>query len=484
MERIIMKEKIIVSTKAFLNLRFGVYLAAAFLAVVTLSVEKAQAGQDIREIPNSFSALVKKAGPSVVNVNVVTMSKTNKMGPVPFSDEDPLRDFFERFFGGRIPKEFRQGGLGTGFVIDKEGLILTNNHVVEQAEEIKIRTFDDKEFAATVIGRDSKTDLALIKIEADDSLVPLPLGDSDKLEVGDWVIAIGNSFGFVNTVTAGIVSAKYRQIGASAYDQFIQTDASINPGNSGGPLLNTSGEVIGINAAILSQNGGSIGISFAIPINMVKDLLPQLKKGEVVRGWLGADIQSITPALEEKLRLKDRKGALVSGVTVGGPAKAAGIQRGDVIVSFDGKEVEDSGRLPYLVASTPVGKIVSVGVIRKGEKRIFIVKVQKLKEESEPKETGEIEQRFGFAVQDITPELAGRFDLSQTRGVIVVQVEDGSPAEEAGFMPGDIILEMDQLVMKTVQQFEKKLGTYKPGDTVLFLVSSQESTRFLTMDVP
>ena len=484
MAHIIMKEKIIVSKKSFLKLCFGAYLAAACLAAVNLSAEKVQAGEDIRAIPNSFSALVKKAGPSVVNVNVVTTVKNNKMAPLPFSEEDPLRDFFERFFGGRIPKGFRQGGLGTGFVIDKEGFILTNNHVVEQAEEIKIRTFDDKEFTATVIGRDSKTDLALIKIEVDHSLVPLPLGDSDKLEVGDWVIAIGNSFGFVNTVTAGIVSAKYRQIGASAYDQFIQTDASINPGNSGGPLLNTTGEVIGINAAILSQNGGSIGISFAIPINMVKDLLPQLKKGTVVRGWLGADIQSITPALKEKLKLKDCKGALVSDVTVGGPAKAAGMERGDVIVSFDGKEVEESGRLPYLVASTPVGKIVSVGVIRKGQKRIFIVTVEELKEENEPKQTGEIEQRFGLAVQDITPELAERLELSQTKGVIVVQIEDGSAAELAGFMPGDIILEMDQIVMKTVQQFEKKLGTYKPGDTVLFLVSSQESTRFLTMDVP
>ena len=276
------------------------------------------------------------------------------------------------FSEDEFPRNSCQGGLGTGFVIDKEGLILTNNHVVEQAEEIKIRTFDDKEFAATVVGRDSKTDLALIKIEADDSLVPLPLGDSDKLEVGDWVIAIGNSFGFVNTVTAGIVSAKYRQIGASAYDQFIQTDASINPGNSGGPIAqhkrrgdrNKRGHLISEwrkhrDQFCHSHQHGQ------------RPLATVEKKATVVRGWLGADIQSITPALEEKLRLKDRKGALVSGVTVGGPAKAAGIQRGDVIVSFDGKEVEDSGRLPYLVASTPVGKIVSVGVIRKGREEDF-----------------------------------------------------------------------------------------------------------------
>jgi serine protease Do len=268
-------------------------------------------------IPGSFADLAKKASPSVVNISTVKVLKGRGPMPMPFGQGDPFRDFFERFFHDQIPKDFRQQSLGTGFIIDKEGYILTNNHVVEMADEIKVKFSDGKEYEAKAIGRDPKTDLALIKIESDESLKTLPLGDSEKLEVGDWVVAIGNPFGLGNTVTAGIVSAKYRQIGAGSYDNFIQTDASINPGNSGGPLLDTNGAVVGINTAIFSQSGGNIGIGFAIPVNMAKELLPQLKKGKVVRGWLGVMIQKITPELKEKLNLKDEKGALVADVTKG-----------------------------------------------------------------------------------------------------------------------------------------------------------------------
>lgn len=239
----------------------------------------------------------------------------------PFGPDDPFHDFFDRFFKDQIPREFRQQSLGSGFIIDRKGHILTNNHVVEKTDEIKVRLANDKEFKAKIIGRDPKTDLALIRIETDESLTPLPLGDSDGLEVGDWVVAIGNPFGLGQTVTAGIVSAKYRQIGAGSYENFIQTDASINPGNSGGPLLNIKGEVVGINSAIYSRSGGSIGIGFAIPVNMAKGLLPQLKEGEVVRGWLGVMIQKITSELGEKLNLKDKRGALVADFRRGGRRK-------------------------------------------------------------------------------------------------------------------------------------------------------------------
>ena len=305
-------------------------------------------------VPASFTELAKKASPSVVNISTVKTVRGRGLMPMPFGQGDPFRDFFERFFRDQMPRDYRQQSLGTGFIIDREGYILTNNHVVEMADEIKVKFSDGKEYDAEIVGRDPKTDLALIKIESDESLQPLFLGDSESLEVGEWVVAIGNPFGLGNTVTAGIVSAKYRQIGAGSYDNFIQTDASINPGNSGGPLLNTSGKVVGINTAIFSQGAGNIGIGFAIPVNMAKDLLPQLKRGRVVRGWLGVMVQKITPELKDKLNLKDEKGALVADVTQGGPAEKAGIERGDVIVAFDGKEIKEMRDLPFVVAATPV----------------------------------------------------------------------------------------------------------------------------------
>jgi serine protease Do len=402
---------------------------------------------------------------------------------MPFGPNDPFRDFFERFFKDQMPKDFRQQSLGTGVIIDKEGYILTNNHVVEMADEIKVKLADEKEFLAKIIGRDQKTDLALIKIDSDKPLSPLPLGDSDSLEVGEWVVAIGNPFGLGNTVTAGIVSAKYRQIGQSSYDNYIQTDASINPGNSGGPLLNTSGEVVGINTAIFSQSGGNIGIGFAIPINMAKDLLPQLKTGKVVRGWLGVMIQKITPELKQKLDLKDEKGALVADVTPGGPAEKAGIQRGDVIVTFNGKEIKEMSELPYVVASTPVGKSVNVQVLRKGQKKTFEIKIAELKDEKEAPVVTEAKPRLGMTVEDLTPELAKNFGLSEARGVVVVQVEDGSSAAEAGLRAGDVILEIDQSPVKDVKDFGRKIESYKAGDTVLVLAKRRGATVFLTLKV-
>jgi serine protease Do len=284
-------------------------------------------------------------------------------------------------------------------------------------------------------------------------------------------------------VTAGIVSAKYRQLGAGAYDNFIQTDASINPGNSGGPLLNTQGEVVGINSAIYSRSGGNIGIGFAIPVNMAKDLLPQLKKGKVVRGWLGVTIQKITPELREKLNLKDDKGALVADVTSSGPADKGGIERGDVIISFDGEEITEMKELPYVVASTPVGKVVKVEVIRRGKHKSLEVKMGKLKEEQAEEKLAEEVSDLGMTVDEITPELARQFGLSDERGLVVVQVENNSPAGEAGLRHGDIIVEMDQEPMIDLDEYSKKIRQYKKGDTILFLVKRREATYYLTLKV-
>ena len=433
---------------------------------------------------DSFSHLVKIASPSVVNISTVTTVKGQQQIPMPFGPDDPLKDFFERYFGGQIPREYKQRSLGTGFIIEPKGFILTNNHVVEQSDEIKVKTADNKEYSAEVIGRDPMTDLALIRIKTDVPLSPLVLGDSDQLEVGDWVVAIGNPFGLGNTVTAGIVSAKYRQIGAGAYDNFIQTDTSINPGNSGGPLLNTVGEVVGINTAIFSQSGGSVGIGFAIPINMVKDLLSQLKNGKVIRGWLGVMIQKITPELRAKLNLLNENGALVADVVSGGPANQSGIKRGDVIVAFDGRPIRESRELSFMVASTPVGKTVSVQLIRKKEKKNVQVTVGELKPPVEETQPGtEPEHGLGMTLEEITPELAKQYDLPESSGLIIVKVEGNSPAAEADLRDGDIILEVDQTPVKRLATFISIIRRYKKGDTVLFLINREGATLFVTLTI-
>ncbi|MFH1242353.1 MAG: DegQ family serine endoprotease [Pseudomonadota bacterium] len=466
-------------------------LLVTFILVISVTEVVTAAAQEtplLPKAPASFSMLIKKARDSVVNISTVkTIRGGMQVPPLPFGgppgSKDPFRDFFDHFFGDQLPKDFKQKNLGSGFIIDARGFILTNNHVVEKMDKITVKLSDDTEFDAKIVGRDPKTDLALIRIETDRPLKSLPLGDSDKLEVGDWVVAIGNPFGLGNTVTAGIVSAKYRRIGAGSYDNFIQTDASINPGNSGGPLLNTAGEVIGINSAIFSRTGGNIGIGFAIPINMAKDLLPQLKEGKVVRGWLGVMIQEITPELKDKLGLKDDQGALVADVTKGSPADTAGINRGDVIVSFDGREIKEMRELPYIVASTPVGKKVPVEVIRKGEKKTFQIKIDEFKEEKKPEEEGPPRPELGMTVEELSPQLARNLGLSETSGLVVVQVEENSPAQEAGVRTGDIILEIDQTRVKALENFRDRIRSYKKGDTILLLVKRGGATIYLTLKV-
>lgn len=463
-----------------------IFMVAGFAGAVGLgpiSIPSLHTKPALAATPGSFAELAKKASPSVVNISAVKVLKGGGQIPLPFGPNDPFRDFFDRYFKDQVPRDYKQQALGSGFVIDKEGYILTNNHVVEKSDEIKVKLADGKEYAAKVVGKDPKTDLALIKVDPDRPLVPLPLGDSDKLEVGDWVVAIGNPFGLGNTVTAGIVSAKYRHIGAGSYDNFIQTDASINPGNSGGPLLNTAGEVIGVNAAIYSQSGGSVGIGFAIPVNMAKQLLPQLKAGKVVRGWLGVMIQKITPEIKEKLGFSDDKGALVADVTAGGPAEKAGVKRGDVIVSFDGREIKEMNDLPFVVASTPVEKTVTVEVLRKNKKEALQVKVGELKEEEKLQEASQEKPQLGMALEEITPDSAKNYGLSVKSGVVVVQVQENSPAGEAGVRPGDVILEVDQSPVNGLQQFNQKVQTYKKGDTMLLLIKRQKASLFVTLKV-
>jgi serine protease Do len=433
--------------------------------------------------PESFSTIVKEASPSVVYISTKKIIKQRQFSP--FGPNDPFRDFFEKFYGDRFPQEIPQSGLGTGFIIDKEGYILTNNHVVEMADEIKVTLQDKSVFEAKIVGRDPETDIALIKIEDAKNLKALKLGDSDLAEVGDWVVAIGNPYGLETTVTAGIVSAKYRDnVGIGTFENFIQTDASINPGNSGGPLMNIDGEVIGINSAIYSQTGGSVGIGFAVPINMAKDLLPMLKTGKIVRGYLGVNVQEITPDLKEQFKLENENGALISQVYPDGPSEKAGLKSGDVIVSFQGKEIKDSKRLPYLVSATPVGTEAEVVVIRKGERKTFRVKLGE-RPSSDGTEAQEQSRslNLGMTVEALTPDKANRYGIQDTEGLLILDIEYNSPAAEAGLRQGDIILEVDRIKMKTEKDFEDKLKSYKPGDKVLLLVKRGKSAIWTTIRI-
>jgi serine protease Do len=440
------------------------------LAILFSFHAPAGAAQAVAEFP-SLTGLVKELKPTVVNISTTKLVRSplddffrGRDAPDFFGD-----DFFRRFFGDQHPREFRQKSLGSGFIIDKEGYIITNNHVVEKAEQIKVRLSDKKEYDAQVIGTDPKTDLALIKIKAAGSLPVVRLGDSDKLEVGEWVVAIGNPFGLEQTVTTGIISAKGRVIGAGPYDDFLQTDASINPGNSGGPLFNLKGEVVGINTAIVA---GGQGIGFAIPVNMAKGLLPQLKKGKVVYGYLGVYIQDITPELATSFGLKEDKGVLVSDVTPDSPAKKAGVNKGDVILEYDGKQVEEKGQLTKMVGRTAIGKKVKLVVLRDKEQKTLWVTIGELSEKQvtaaapKPEET----DRWGAKVQDITPDIAAHLGLSSNAGVVITEVEPGSPAEEENLQPGDVIIEVEHNPIKGLADFRKYIESYKKQKTLLLTV--------------
>jgi serine protease Do len=455
----------------------SVLVMAMAVAVLGASFQSATAAKNapVRMIPEDFSALAQDASPAVVHIRV---EKTVQGGEAafrqfenqPFQGDDRYKEFFDHFFGGRNPHEFKQNGLGTGFIIDKDGFIVTNNHVVEDADKIKVVLKDKHEFDAKVVGRDPQTDLALIKIEANEDLPAVRLGNSGKLQVGEWVAAIGSPFGLEQTVTAGIVSAKGRVIGSGPYDDFIQTDASINPGNSGGPLINMNGEVVGINTAIIAAGQG---IGFAIPIDLANNIIEQLKtNGEVTRGWLGITIQDLKGDLAEYYKLKDKSGVLVADVIPGDPADKAGIKPHDIIIDVNGEKVMTSRELTGTTAKLTVGDKAIITVMRDGNQKSFDVEVGKrpliLADAGTPRPEKETE--FGFQVADLTPEMARRLDVADDKGVVVVGVNANSKAEKAGIQKGDLIKEVNRQDVESVGEFKKLIHAYKEGEGIDLLV--------------
>jgi serine protease Do len=432
-----------------------------------------------------FVALAKELKPAVVNVSTSKVVKPKRPRlPGPQSpDNDFFDQFFNRFFQGQPTVPRKERSLGSGFIISPDGYILTNEHVVDGADEIKVRLDDGRSFTAVVKGQDQKLDIALLKIDAGGDLPVALLGDSDALQVGEWVMAIGNPFGLSETVTVGIVSAKGRVIGAGPYDNFIQTDASINPGNSGGPLFDSQGRVVGINSAIVS---GGQGIGFAIPINAVKAILPQLKKtGHVVRGWLGVTIQPMTPQLAESFGLKEAKGALVSEVVKDSPAERAGIRRGDIIVSLQGKEVENVSDLPRLVAAIPVGEKINIGLLRDGKKIEVTATIGKLAETEEKAGTapGGSAGTLGLTVTDVTPDAAQTYGLTGDKGALVTAVDPSGPAADSDIHPGDLIIEVNSKRVDTVKEFAESVKKAKKGQVLRLLIQRGESVFYTTIQV-
>ena len=468
--------------------RFVMYLMvmAVVTALLGAGVEAATASKHnpVRMIPENFSELAETARPGVVNIRTERTMKNG--GPVfrhffggpfdhksPFGGKNPFEDFFGPAPRSTPPKDFKQQSLGSGFVIDREGYIVTNNHVVDNADKIKVKIADGKEFDAKVVGRDRKTDLALIKIDGPDGLTPLPMGDSDAIRVGTWVVAIGSPFGLEQTVTAGIISAKGRTIGAGPYDDFIQTDASINPGNSGGPLINMKGEVIGINTAIFSRGGGNVGIGFAIPINMAQGTIEQLKNhGQVTRGWLGVGIQNLTPELAEYYEVKENEGVIVTQVFRGDPADKGGIRTGDIIVAVDGKKVSSSRELSMTIANTPVGKGIPISIFRSGKEKTLYVELTK-RADAEPRVKAELQStgKLGLKLAELAPDTARQLGYSEDeKGVVVTHVEPGSKGESAGIRQGDVIKEINHNPVSTPNEVKKQMKKVESGNAVQMLI--------------
>ncbi|PIR01395.1 MAG: serine protease Do [Nitrospinae bacterium CG11_big_fil_rev_8_21_14_0_20_45_15] len=484
------------STTGFISylLFFSVIASGFSIALFTSSAHALSAGTT-QFSTNLFVEIAKRENPAVVNVS--TRSKTPEEpahfrqpapSPSPSPDsKDPFKNFYDRFFGERQQAPRPKSGMGSGFIIDASGHILTNYHVVEGAEEITVLLEDGKEYTAELIGSDSKTDIALIKIKNENESETFPflkMGDSENLEVGEWVVAIGNPFGLSHTVTVGVVSALGRSIGAGPYDEFIQTDASINPGNSGGPLININGDVIGINTAIISGNtGGNVGIGFAIPINIAKGILADLKeKGTVTRGWLGVMIQKITPELATSFGLSSNEGALVGDVIPGGPADKAGIKRGDVIVKFDGKDIKDMEMLPKVVASISPGSDVNVVVIRNGIEKLLSVKIEVLKDASQTVVAAAVDP-LGLKMQDITPQIAQSLQLESTDGVLVSDVTPGEPGAEAGLRRGDVVTEMNRAPIMNMDDYNRLKKGLQSGKSALFLVRRGGNTIYIAVKI-
>ena len=469
-----------------------------------------------RAAPDGFADLAAKLLPAVVNVSSTQNAQVAKGGTGPqagpempvFPPGSPFEQFFKDFLNRNRPGQHGEGpprpehkaqSLGSGFIIDPAGFVVTNNHVIEGADEVSVILQDGTSLKADIVGRDETGDLALLKVKSDKPLPVVQFGDSDASRVGDWVLAIGNPFGLGGTVTAGIVSARSRDIRQGPYDDFIQTDAAINRGNSGGPLFNMDGQVIGINTAIFSPSGGSIGIGFSIPSNMAKTIIAQIKDfGHPRRGWLGVRIQQVTPDIAESLGLKDSSGAMVAGTTDGGPAEKAKIKGGDIILKFDGQDVKDMHALPRIVAETDVGKKVHVIVWRDGkEVTLDAVLDEKPSEEtlastdasgkhapdkpaSDSRDLGDL----GMKVSPITPDLKDKFQIAaDQKGVVITDVTDNGVAAERGLKPGDVIVEVQQAEVSSPDDVMKKIAAQRAQDrkSVLMLIQGQDGVRYVPL---
>jgi serine protease Do len=479
----------------------------AFLLLM-VSGAPALAGQ----VPPSFADLVEKLTPAVVNISTTQKVKGGNSGmmmEMPDGGELPeeFRDFFEQFNrqhggrGKRAPRDEQEQevySLGSGFIIDADGYIATNNHVINDAEEVSVTLSDDTVLKAKIIGRDPKTDLALLKVEAGRKLPYVRLGDASAARVGDWVIAIGNPYGLGGTVTAGIISARARNINAGPFDDFIQTDAAINRGNSGGPMFNMNGEVIGINTAIFSPSGGSIGIGFAVPMTLAGPVLAQLKSiGHIDRGWLGVRIQQVTDEIADSVGLKKAKGALVMEVTKDGPAEKAGIQVGDIITRFDGKEVKEMRQLPLMVADTAIGKSVLIELWRKGQPQHVQAVLGKLQEQEGADEEQEesdgrpdagkaykTREALGMSLAALTPALREKFGIEQSvKGIVVTKVKPGSEAAKRGISVSDVITRIGDKRLESLKDFSEALSeAQKAGHKfVLARLQHGEDALFVTL---
>ncbi|MFA5654358.1 MAG: DegQ family serine endoprotease [Desulfomonilia bacterium] len=464
-----------------------------FIAMIILGMPDVTHAQDkalenLKETGKAFASVAKNASPAVVFIRV---EKTVSQGQF-FRYRSPFEDeFFKRFFGEpgpgfpQFPQQQKRQvqSQGSGFIITQDGYILTNNHVVGDADRVTVKLLDGREFTAKTVGTDPPTDVAVIKIDAE-SLPVLSLGDSDRIEVGEWVLALGNPFGLSHTLTAGIVSAKGRSsVGITDYEDFIQTDAAINPGNSGGPLIDLLGKVVGINTAIYSRNGGGyMGIGFAIPVNMAKNIYTQLiEHGNVTRGYLGVTIQDLTAELAKSFGLNDTRGVLVSQVMPDTPAEKAGMKQADVIVSLDGKPVDTSASLRNEVAMTVPGTAIKVGVIRDGKKMTLNVKVEKMSEDMLTSSRSEDLSNLGMSVATLNNDLAKQYGFENESGVVVTGVDQGSLAARTGIRPGMLIKEIDRKPVKNVKEFEDALkkGGKKP---VLLFIKDNRGSHFVAID--
>jgi serine protease Do len=484
---------IIAGAAAVFAFLFGLIISSGFPALVNrveASPDKTAPIPLVTEAGESpFTQVADLVTPAVVNISA-ERKVTSDVPGFGWNFGGPFDDWFRQFFQDKPRPEGRAQTLGSGFIVTEDGYVVTNNHVVKEATNIVIKLTNNKEYKGDqvkVVGTDPKTDLALLKIQGHDKFPFLKFGDSDKIRVGDWAIAVGDPFNLEGTLTVGVISAKGRSgiplPEGPSFQNFLQTDAAINPGNSGGPLVNIRGEVIGINSAITTTSGGNVGIGFAIPVNMAKTVIDELKtKGKVTRGYLGVYLQEITAELKDGLKLPTREGVLVSDVSDGTPASRAGLKSGDVITEFDGNKVKDVESFRFMVAATAVGKTVNIKVIRDGKEKAMTVKIGELPEEAVATNDVETQQsELGIKVVAIGDPGAGVFNVRAKTGVVVIGVNPGSPAADAGITPGDVITTIGRREIKNLNDYRQALAEIKKGQTVVFQVQQQERKRYIAI---